>query len=108
VYPLSPAGYTHHASDYIAPAHPPNLRIVLKPWADNHTIGTNFLTGAQVRLYRGTTLIYTAPLGTVNSSTQITTSFTLPETVVVGVTDVRVTNTDALYGTLPNGYIILE
>jgi hypothetical protein len=24
------------------------------------------------------------------------------------VTDVRVTNTDALYGTLPNGYIILE
>jgi hypothetical protein len=71
-------------------------------------IGTNFLTGAQVRLYRGTTLIYTAPLGTVNSPTQITTSFTLPETVVVGMTDVRVTNTDALYGTLPNGYTILE
>jgi hypothetical protein len=70
--------------------------------------GTNFLTGAQVRLYRGTTLIYTAPAGTVNSPTQITTSFTLPETVVVGVTDVRVTNTDALYGTLPNGYTILE
>jgi hypothetical protein len=44
----------------------------------------------------------------VNSPTQITTSFTLPETVVVGVTDVRVTNTDALYGTLPNGYTILE
>jgi hypothetical protein len=70
--------------------------------------GTNFLTGAQVSLYRGTTLIYSAPVGTVNSSTQITTSFTLPETVVVGVTDVRVTNTDALYGTLPNGYTILE
>lgn len=70
--------------------------------------GTNFLTGAQVRLYRGTTLIYTAPLGTVNSPTQITTSFTIPETVVVGVTDVRVTNTDALYGSLPNGYTILE
>jgi hypothetical protein len=70
--------------------------------------GTNFLTGAQVRLYRGTTLIYTAPAVTVNSPTQITTSFTLPETVVVGLTDVRVTNTDALYGTLPNGYTILE
>jgi len=70
--------------------------------------GTNFLTGARVRLYRGTTLIYTAPAGTVNSPTQITTSFTLPETVVVGLTDVRVTNTDALYGTLPNGYTILE
>jgi hypothetical protein len=70
--------------------------------------GTNFLTGAQVRLYRGTTLIYTAPAGTVNSPAQITTSFTLPETIVVGVTDVRVTNTDALYGTLPNGYTILE
>jgi hypothetical protein len=70
--------------------------------------GTNFLTGAQVRLYRGTTLIYTAPAGTVNSPTQITTSFTLPETVVVGLTDVRVTNTDALYGTLSNGYTILE
>ena len=70
--------------------------------------GTNFLTGARVRLYRGTTLIYTAPAVTVNSPTQITTSFTLPETVVVGLTDVRVTNTDALYGTLPNGYTILE
>jgi hypothetical protein len=70
--------------------------------------GTNFLTGAQVRLYRGTTLIYTAPAGTVNSPTQITTSFNIPETVVVGMTDVRVTNTDALYGTLPNGYMILE
>jgi hypothetical protein len=70
--------------------------------------GTNFLTGAQVRLYRGTTLIYTAPAGTVNSPTQITTSFSLPETVVVGVTDVRVTNTDALYGMLPNGYTIQE
>jgi hypothetical protein len=70
--------------------------------------GTNFLTGAQVRLYRGTTLIYTAPVGTVDSPTQITTSFNIPETVVVGVTDVRVTNTDALYGTLSNGYTILE
>jgi hypothetical protein len=70
--------------------------------------GTNFLTGAQVRLYRGTTLIYTAPVGTVDSPTQITTSFNIPESVVVGVTDVRVTNTDALYGTLSNGYTILE
>jgi hypothetical protein len=70
--------------------------------------GTNFLKGAQVRLYRGTTLIYTAPVGTVDSTTQITTSFTIPETVVVGVTDVRVTNTDALYGTLSTGYTILE
>jgi hypothetical protein len=69
--------------------------------------GTNFLTGAQVRLYRGAILIYTAPAGTV-TSTQITTSFNIPEAVVVGVTDVRVTNTDALYGTLPNGYTILE
>jgi hypothetical protein len=70
--------------------------------------GTNFLTGARVGLYRGTTLIYTAPAGTVNSPTQITTSFNIPETVAVGVTDVRVTNADALYGTLPNGYTILE
>ena len=70
--------------------------------------GTNFLKGAQVRLYRGSTLIYTAPVGTVDSTTQITTSFTIPETVVVGVTDVRVTNTDALYGTLSTGYTILE
>jgi hypothetical protein len=70
--------------------------------------GTNFLAGARVRLYRGNTLIYSAPAGTVNSPTQITTSFNIPESVVVGVTDVRVTNTDALYGTLPNGYTILE
>jgi hypothetical protein len=70
--------------------------------------GTNFLTGARVRLYRGASLIYSAPAGTVNSPTQITTSFTIPESVIVGVTDVRVTNPDALYGTLPGGYTILE
>ena len=69
--------------------------------------GTNFLAGARVGLYRGATLIYTAPAGTV-TSTQITTSFNIPEAVVVGVTDVRVTNTDTLYGTLSNGYSILE
>ena len=68
--------------------------------------GTSFQPGAQVRLYRGTTSLYTAPTGTVTAN-QITTSFAVGGTVTPGLADVRVTNPDGQYHTLANAYTIL-
>ena len=65
--------------------------------------GTSFQPGAQVRLYRGTTSLYTAPTGTVTAN-QITTSFAVGGTVTPGLADVRVTNPDGQYHTLANAY----
>lgn len=68
--------------------------------------GAGFQAGARVRLYNGTTLLYTAPLGTV-TATQITTSFTVPAGVIPNTSNVRVTNVDGQYASLPFGYRIL-
>ncbi len=68
--------------------------------------GTGFQPGARVRLYRGTSLLYTAPAGTVTGN-QITTSFSVGSGVTPGSANVRVTNMDGQYFTLANAYTIL-
>ena len=67
--------------------------------------GANFRTGAQVRLYNGSTLIYTAPVGS-STATQITTTFALPVGVIPNVSNVRVTNPDGQYAILTKAYTI--
>jgi len=69
--------------------------------------GSGFQPGARVRLYRGSTSLYTAPAGTVAAG-QITTSFSVGAGVSPGLADVRVTNPDGQYFTLPNAYTILN
>ncbi|WP_292348082.1 hypothetical protein, partial [Methanoregula sp. PtaB.Bin085] len=68
--------------------------------------GSSFQPGARVSLYRGATSLYTAPAGTVTAD-QITTSFAVGSGVTPGLADVRVTNPDGQYFTLPNAYTIL-
>lgn len=60
--------------------------------------GTGFLSGARVRLYNGSTSVYTAPAGIV-TSTRITTFFNVSGTVAPAIATVRVTNTDGQYAT---------
>jgi hypothetical protein len=67
--------------------------------------GANFGTGARVRLYNGSTLLYTAPVGT-STATQITTSFAVPAGVIPNVSNVRVTNPDGQYAILTKAYTI--
>jgi hypothetical protein len=67
--------------------------------------GTNIVSGARVGLYNGTTSVYLAPVGTV-TSTQISTTFTVPATIVPGTMNVRLTNPDGQYATLAGGYIL--
>jgi hypothetical protein len=69
--------------------------------------GTGIQTGARVRLYNGTTSVYLAPLGTVTPPNQISTTFTVPVSVIPGTMNVRITNTDGQYATLTGGYILL-
>jgi hypothetical protein len=67
--------------------------------------GTNIVSGARIRLYNETTSVYLAPVGIV-TSTQISTTFTVPATVVPGIMNVRLTNPDGQYATLAGGYIL--
>ncbi|HII98394.1 MAG TPA: hypothetical protein HA272_03830 [Methanoregula sp.] len=68
--------------------------------------GTNIQAGARVRLYNGTTSIYTAPLGTVTPPNTISTTFMVLPTVVPGTMNVRVTNPDGQYAILAGGYVL--
>lgn len=65
--------------------------------------GANIVSGARVRLYNGTTAVYTAPTGTVTSS-QISTTFTVGTSVLPGKMNVRITNPDGQYAILPQAY----
>jgi hypothetical protein len=65
--------------------------------------GTDIVAGARVRLYNGTTSVYTAPVGTV-TATQISTTFTVGATVLPGTMNVRITNPDGQYAILTGAY----
>ncbi|MDP3564307.1 MAG: hypothetical protein Q8R70_07425, partial [Methanoregula sp.] len=69
--------------------------------------GTGIQAGARVRLYNGTTAVYLAPVGIVTPPNTISTTLTVPISVIPGTMNVRVTNPDGQFATLTNGYILL-
>jgi hypothetical protein len=68
--------------------------------------GDNIVAGARVRLYNGTSSVYTAPLGIVTPPNTISTTFTVPLTVAPGTMNVRVTNPDGQYAILTGAYVL--
>ena len=112
---LNPDGQTvTRTSAFTVYANPPPTITGIAPGSGGRVIavpvivtGTGIQTGARVRLYNGTTSVYLAPLGTVTPPNQISTTFTVPLSVIPGTMNVRITNTDGQYATLTGGYILL-